>query len=597
MKSNWWHLFSQSDLFNSMGVLHARRGIAHTAVIRVMNPNDDFGSTGETYLELCSEMFMAACYLSLLIVTIALWRSSRKHGETPRIKQLFWSMVVVNSFARTLWFGIPDFVYGDTFRPTDSVGDDSVSCTLARFAMQFLHSVAEASFFTSYLIIVYFWASTYSVWQLNTGEQHRTPLLAADSAPRSPRLAVVRVSHPVDSGQWLYDLPRAKTFFILANVVVWGAKLAEDVLFFVSSYYLVVFFNALVCAVVSVLSIIGFTTYGFALWMSLRPLGDPSQTQTRENNVVPASPSQRGHASQVGCGHVQYHRRNSSEYSLYRKIDGSSNSQTRTHNSFVSVPSSDLATRDVRFLSDAYASANLPPPVTSAPAATSALTSALTSGLTASLPVPYACLHAPPSVSVVSSRPLRGSLPRFNFGQPGFAAYAYGSHAEDFMSSAMLHGAESFSASHRSGRDLLCNSYTDSEGELSSSVRDDPHFSPLSGPPPSLVLSTGSPLLSHHGLMPTTDGDARFNFTGRPFPARDSIVTVTSFGGCSTQSDGYTPHADTVAIAQAKMKNIRFVALVCVVGFLVRVFLSVVELVLVWRGELGVLTRTLRTWL
>ena len=175
------------------------------------------------------------------------------------MRVLFWTLILIYSVFRCLWFGIPDHIFHSEYRPTNS-GDahHKHRNSLPEFCQFLLKGLSEISFFFAFVIILYLWAVTfYSFWRTTDNR-------SLDDESRG-QLESVSTNKMADG----HSISR---LFIGVSTLVVIVQCCIFVVFWYSTPYQILLISVCFYCVVSFVIATAYVIFGVNLVVSLRPL-------------------------------------------------------------------------------------------------------------------------------------------------------------------------------------------------------------------------------------------------------------------------------------------------------------------------------------
>jgi hypothetical protein len=120
----------------------------------------------ETWTERACDYGLMAGFCFLGVLTIFLWCYSTRRGDVPRVKKLFWALILLNSIIRSVWFGIPEQTWCSQYGPQyhQVITCSSGNPKLLQFIELSMRVVADLCWFAAFILIVFFWASLVHVF-------------------------------------------------------------------------------------------------------------------------------------------------------------------------------------------------------------------------------------------------------------------------------------------------------------------------------------------------------------------------------------------------------------------------------------------------
>lgn len=241
---------------------------------------------------------MAALYGLQAIVCIIVLTRLRRKQEQMRIRKAFFVLCLFACLIRSVWFGVPDSLFSQSYLPQNHSPDIRSPAFLLNAAQFTLYSLPNIIFFEMYCLLITYWIAVihimfvavqgegggrsptkqrrimenhdiYSTWPSNTDAQNATRRLLVAPSVEGQSLSG---SAPVDPHSHLIPYPPAHRFFMWSSGLAILLQITLLTLLFFFKFFWIVLSNCIFVTLLALGSAIGYVAYAIMTVRKLRPL-------------------------------------------------------------------------------------------------------------------------------------------------------------------------------------------------------------------------------------------------------------------------------------------------------------------------------------
>lgn len=236
----------------------------------------------DTQMENTSDLIMAILYgLQVLLCAIML-SQLQKRREQRRLRRLFFLLCAMGALLRCLYFGIPDSVFAQGYRPANRKPGDFGSSNFLLNGLQFLiYSVPNCLFFIQYCLIICAYAGMISVLfsQRPCAQGAGTGMAAAGGGANgtilvAPAAAAAKSSSSssVADDERLIPYKPASRFFKATALSVSALQLLLLGCIFLFDFFWVVAATCIFVSALAIFSLVAYVSYAATMVRKLRPV-------------------------------------------------------------------------------------------------------------------------------------------------------------------------------------------------------------------------------------------------------------------------------------------------------------------------------------
>ena len=234
----------------------------------------------DTQMENTSDLIMSILYfLQLLLCAIMMARLKRRR-EQRKLRRLFFTLCAVGALLRCLYFGIPDSVFAQGYRPANRKPVDFGSRNFLLNGLQFLiYSVPNLLYFLQYCLIICAYAGMISVLfsQRPTGGSGATttPVGAGSNGTILVAPATSKASSSgsaEEAEERMIPYKPASRFFQATALTVTVLQVLLLAAIFLFDFFWVVAATCIFVSALAIFSLVAYVTYAVTMVRKLRPV-------------------------------------------------------------------------------------------------------------------------------------------------------------------------------------------------------------------------------------------------------------------------------------------------------------------------------------